>query len=320
MFDYLGERCPYCNEPFKEGDDVAVCPDCGTPHHRACYAEHGACANAGRHAEGYDWQQSHAAKGHASAGGADTFPCPACGREVLAGSAFCNYCGTPFSGQIAPYQQKKPGNPYTRDDAPPPPPDFMSGSSSEEYYESVMEEVERSKEIDGISVKDWFTYIGASAGYYLGYFKIQDKTGRKTAFTMSAMLFPSLYFLYRKVWLFAALAFAGSMLLSAPVALVYLNSAGLIALSNPALWTTLSNVGSYINIGLNFLWGLFAVHIYRNSSVNHIRTLREKSANETDFQQRLSSASGPSMLAVTLAMGAVMLLLSFGSSYFNLGF
>jgi len=34
-----------------------VCPDCGTPHHRSCYAENGGCANAARHDEdGFEWR------------------------------------------------------------------------------------------------------------------------------------------------------------------------------------------------------------------------------------------------------------------------
>ena len=34
---YTGETCPVCNKVFQEDDDIVVCPDCGTPHHRKCY-------------------------------------------------------------------------------------------------------------------------------------------------------------------------------------------------------------------------------------------------------------------------------------------
>jgi hypothetical protein len=47
--------CPVCNRQFEEGDDIVYCPDCGTPHHRACYAAVGHCVNRGLHASGYSY-------------------------------------------------------------------------------------------------------------------------------------------------------------------------------------------------------------------------------------------------------------------------
>ena len=26
--------CPVCKKQFEDGDDIVVCPECGTPHHR----------------------------------------------------------------------------------------------------------------------------------------------------------------------------------------------------------------------------------------------------------------------------------------------
>ena len=47
--NYLNYKCPVCNNQFKEDDDVVVCPDCGTPHHRECYIENGKCINRDKH-------------------------------------------------------------------------------------------------------------------------------------------------------------------------------------------------------------------------------------------------------------------------------
>ena len=30
--DFYKYKCPVCNKQFKEGDDIVVCPECGTPH------------------------------------------------------------------------------------------------------------------------------------------------------------------------------------------------------------------------------------------------------------------------------------------------
>ncbi|MDR0197131.1 MAG: hypothetical protein LBI36_02790 [Oscillospiraceae bacterium] len=54
---FKGEQCPVCSERFADADDVVVCPECGTPHHRSCYLGNGDCANGSRHAEGgFEWK------------------------------------------------------------------------------------------------------------------------------------------------------------------------------------------------------------------------------------------------------------------------
>lgn len=35
--DYRGQHCPICGKEFCDGDDIVVCPECGTPYHRECY-------------------------------------------------------------------------------------------------------------------------------------------------------------------------------------------------------------------------------------------------------------------------------------------
>ena len=42
---YKGEKCAACDKVFTDDDDVVVCPDCGSPHHRECYKAENKCAN-----------------------------------------------------------------------------------------------------------------------------------------------------------------------------------------------------------------------------------------------------------------------------------
>ena len=60
MHSFYGSQCPYCKKNFAEGDDIVVCPECGTPHHRECYKEHSACANEAHHAENFEWKPAFA--------------------------------------------------------------------------------------------------------------------------------------------------------------------------------------------------------------------------------------------------------------------
>ena len=51
---YDNKVCDGCSEVMLEGDDIVVCPECGTPHHRDCYKEHSACANEEKHGENFE--------------------------------------------------------------------------------------------------------------------------------------------------------------------------------------------------------------------------------------------------------------------------
>jgi hypothetical protein len=47
--DWKKYFCPICGIDFTDEDDVVVCPDCGTPHHRECWINKGHCANEALH-------------------------------------------------------------------------------------------------------------------------------------------------------------------------------------------------------------------------------------------------------------------------------
>lgn len=47
--DFKKYFCPVCNNQFNDEDDVVVCPECGTPHHRECYKNNGGCFNVKLH-------------------------------------------------------------------------------------------------------------------------------------------------------------------------------------------------------------------------------------------------------------------------------
>lgn len=55
MSRFAHKLCPVCRAPFGENDDIVVCPECGTPHHRACWERKGCCAVGQYHAEGFVW-------------------------------------------------------------------------------------------------------------------------------------------------------------------------------------------------------------------------------------------------------------------------
>ena len=101
MARYTGNHCPVCEQEFTDNDDIVVCPDCGTPYHRACWQKVGACMHQSEHAAGFEWKPKVGA-GAAEAAHAAT--CPNCGTHNTPGAVRCSHCGCPLpkAGEEAP--------------------------------------------------------------------------------------------------------------------------------------------------------------------------------------------------------------------------
>lgn len=91
MNAYAGKICPYCKMEIKEDDEVKVCPECGIPHHAACWEENGGCTTSGC-GEQYQEEQHQEEQ---PAPPADV--CANCGAPLEEEQAFCPKCGTPKS-------------------------------------------------------------------------------------------------------------------------------------------------------------------------------------------------------------------------------
>lgn len=100
--DYRGQHCPICGKEFCDGDDIVVCPECGTPYHRECYKTAGHCVNEERHGESFEWKPETAPRAEEktpNAGqntnddGHKVVFCPVCGRENPAEEPNCLNCG-----------------------------------------------------------------------------------------------------------------------------------------------------------------------------------------------------------------------------------
>ena len=88
MDEYVGKICPYCKTEIKEGEDVKVCPECGIPHHAACWEENKGCTTFGCKEQHYEEQHTN-----------PTDVCVKCGAPLGDGQDFCPKCGTPKGGE-----------------------------------------------------------------------------------------------------------------------------------------------------------------------------------------------------------------------------
>lgn len=100
---YENNICDGCKQKFNEGDDIVVCPACGTPQHRECYEKNGKCVNAGLHESGFAWHGevttplSKENSEKQAQENAQKLVCPTCGHENPPGSDFCEACGQKFT-------------------------------------------------------------------------------------------------------------------------------------------------------------------------------------------------------------------------------
>lgn len=88
MEEYIGKICPFCKTEIKEGDAVKVCPECGIPHHEACWEENKGCTTFGCSQQHYEEQHTN-----------PTDVCVKCGAPLGDGQDFCPKCGTPKGGE-----------------------------------------------------------------------------------------------------------------------------------------------------------------------------------------------------------------------------
>ena len=87
---YDNKKCDGCSELMLEGEDIVVCPECGTPQHRECYQKNNECVNAHLHAEGFDWRAANVTDEKAEEPSVDT-----------ENESFCSSVTYPQSAEIA---------------------------------------------------------------------------------------------------------------------------------------------------------------------------------------------------------------------------
>lgn len=204
LFDYTGYECKSCGEKFTDGDDIVVCPDCGTPYHRECYNREGQCINTELHQKNVSWKSEQAANDNELPS-----KCTRCGVNLRSDQLFCDNCGTPTEyfikkKGVAIYRQSaKENNDYS---------DLYNGNNddTERINQTIYpylinfsdplcgfnpnEEIE-----DGVTMQDMGDYVSTNTHYYLPKFKLM-KTGKfKMSMNFSAFLFPEFYFANRKM-------------------------------------------------------------------------------------------------------------------------
>ncbi len=313
MFFFEGSKCPFCGEEFKKDDDVVACPVCGTPHHRECYRNNGACAFDEKHDEGYVWQREE--KEEPENVPADNI-CSRCGNANAAGRLWCEKCGAPLGDRVKNYGAADSAGNSTEDSTGNP------WQSSNGYY-SVSGEmsIPDNELIDEVPAGDLKRFIKGSAYYYVPLFSAFARFGRKISFNMMALFTHGLWFLSRKMYLL------GSVVLAVQTAIFAFQSYCSVELEDLMnLYAKGDMTAAYkmvaelmverpvliygmfattvLHYGIIFGCGLLSNWLYKEHCVRKVKKLNARSKTAEEFNAALDNNGGT---ALPLAVGCAVL-------------
>ncbi|MBR1738891.1 MAG: hypothetical protein IJ737_01245 [Ruminococcus sp.] len=318
--NYIGEKCVYCYKVFTEEDDVVVCPECGSPHHRACYAEYGKCSKFEFHIIGFQWERENKPsdtrteeaprKPDAPVG---IINCPSCGFPNVTSRTTCEYCGTVL---------KKPGtDPEDRYDAGEIP-DIFSAAGAADPEEDM----------GGVTLGEVTHFVSTNTLYYIPVFRRMKALGTRLSLNLLCFLFPPVFFANRRMWGWAVLSAAVMILIGLPSMVEILLSesvSGGISLFSPELTSVLSqysgfisrlsDAGTLLQFVQRIVFSSFANFIYMGFSIRSLKKLR-KATGKPVIPPEIAEAAGGArplnMLLICVIFFAASYAAMFGATVF----
>ncbi len=292
MGNFTGSKCIVCEQVFKDGEDVVVCPDCGTPYHRECYKQAGKCINDELHESGGSWS--------ASKENTEGIRCRRCGFNNDSDKLFCESCGTPLheTTQETEDREKKEGT-YGEN----------STNNGRVEFSPFGERTVYDKDsvIDGIKLEDYAGYVKNNPFSFLMSFIRFGKYGGKISLNIGAFLFPEVYYLYRKMKVVGVISLIVCAALSVPVMMMQFGTNGYAGFKigfsfdvTSKFFATVTDICWYLLMIWRVVSGLTANYMYYKKAKNDITEIRKSSEGEKEIKERLSAKGGVSLPAALI--------------------
>ena len=317
---YYGEKCLICSKQFEDNDDIVVCPDCGTPYHRACWQQETKCINEELHLSGQSWAPEAAETAEFSP------RCARCGFENTAGTHFCGQCGMPLDGNAD--DAPRPFNTVPLPESSQDPQNGINGASGSNgqvppaftMFGAPMDgrtiKLTAQSDIDGVKLGDFLEYAGRTSFSMVANFIRFAATKGKMSFNIAAFFFPELYFFYRKMNKKGILLMLTSILLSIPSLLYYGQSGNMgMVLFKTSInlkskeFLIVTNVCSLLSMLISIICGLFANYWYYSKARNEITEIRSDSEiDDNEAVTKIRNKGGTSIPGVIGAFVAEMLM------------
>lgn len=304
MSRFFGKLCPVCRAPFGENDDIIVCPDCGTPHHRACYIRLEKCAVSQLHESGFVWngklpdEQS-----------ADSEP-----QSENADPHHADYPGS---------SDAESGAPDANQDVPPFNPFFggQNGDANTNPYVEAYKQMQKmtgdeSRGEDGVSAKELSRFVGKSVFHYAQAFSAFrvgvpqfDGSTRKTriSFNFWAGLLSPIQQIYRRMDVLGIFLLIIQGVITIPeIMLIRYDS--ILSQSLKAVLNNLTVVSSVISIVLLITLSLFGDYFYYKFCVRRIKKIRAEfdDGKAAGYYETLTERGTPSKLRAVIGILAAL--------------
>ena len=296
--NYIGEKCAACDKVITEDDDIVVCPDCGSPHHRECYTKNGKCANEAYHTEGKKWKRAVLKDSEKA-----FTVCPVCHFPNEKTAEKCVRCGNdidPFAKENVDTETEETDDVSNI---------FEEGAANALPYFGF----DPNEDLGGATVKEISDFVQTNTIYYLPIFKRMKEFGSKLSFNLICLLFPALYFANRKMWGWAVLAMIMGVIFNIPSALLYMSEVPdipvIMAETIEANLTFINNadvIMNAVNIFVKLMFCLFGNSLYFNYILRSLKKI--KNNGETVTAQSVSAMGGikpVNMIIIVLIQFAV---------------
>ncbi len=295
MTKFVGKLCPVCRERFKENDDVAVCPTCGTPHHRACYLAQNKCALEEMHGT-FTWKgalpDEPSPEGNEEREGGEELEKFLRDFEKITGVKAKLMTGeelTPTEEELDLQVRSEVEGMLGLL------PEYKSDPVISEYYLGLVHKlVKPERGVDGVSQRELTFFSAFSVTHYLKAFTPFLLGLRKTGFNlMGGILMPINQFFRRMDGLAFALLALIALVEGVPVMLER------FALVSAELAGTLLIGGRVLLGAAAVLMCVFGDYIYYKFAVKRIKKIREQfkgSVNTMDYFTALYVSGRPSLV------------------------
>lgn len=284
MFRYEYSECPVCREGFTEDDDIAVCPVCGTPHHRECFLENKVCGNAELHSPDFVYKDKK--------------------QEIIA-------------RMEAAENEKLSRLPETDMDRADKSDEYTKAAeemnSDAKTYQRVL--LSKDEDIDaqiynGVSERELQAFLGQSYVYHIVLFKTMILTKRKASLNIFAALLMPYYQFSRRMNVFAAFTAILAFAIDIPGTLYSLIQTGLFenTVFDADILQQIAAPLVYVYLVLRILYGFFNDYLYMRWSLAKIKKIRLSFAQPSDeYYAALAQVGNPGFIR-GIVLGAITML------------
>lgn len=289
MSRFENKLCPVCRKRFGRDDEIVVCPECGTPHHRACWNSLNHCGVEEFHGMNYVWNGRLPDEDEPVKTETEEFA-----EHVM------NVAQSAKEAENDPHHAEYPNINAT------PTEQKLSEFAGDSMIDEIIEAIQNTeKGKDGVSMRELAAFSATSVWHYSHAFK-RFREGEKhiVNFNLCSGLFAPIFQFYRKMDWFGVLT---TLIMIIPAFAAAKLSGGINAQPSDGVIYLL-----YLaNIAVSVLLCLFGDYIYYRHAVKRILKIRENYEGDTesdDYFMTLYEIGKPSFARAVLGILGVVLI------------